>query len=469
MIFRSGGYFERIYGIGKEKFQACLLSFQCSMEPRQCICERDSSPSPAHALGRSSMGNGLHARIHCADRWESVSDLFPDPSENVPELPFALRWSLPASGCVSVCGCSDLLVFPGKCRIFCVSVPDFMVHEQYLRKSGVRDSSRVGEVPFHRKSLGRFFALRERWRLTGEVCVFFLCGILINSFREIYFGREFPAEYLWHIYPGFLFCAGIFSGGSVWFLRKLPNRSAETDAGPDLKETGERNAEELPAVSSEKERLFCRFVGKLWSPLKDPVFRWVLLYGILFAFFTQAEQPIRSKFQYTITNRDGLFMLWVVAGLTFMTRGGQILAASFAGKWTDRLGTLRVMGLSQILTAFAYLFYIAAVLMPNILFLYGASAVWIFYVGLNVALPKFLMDHAGPDKVSRPAVYGFLSGVGGICGAFFGKSIFDRFPGLLDHYILVFTVFLCVRLLLSLPIFTASGIARKRQLSEQTE
>lgn len=322
---------------------------------------------------------------------------------------------------------------------------------------------------FHRKSLGRFFALRERWRLTGEVCVFFLCGILINSFREIYFGREFPAEYLWHIYPGFLFCAGIFSGGSVWFLRKLPNRSAETDAGPDLKETGERNAEELPAVSSGKERLFCRFVGKLWSPLKDPVFRWVLLYGILFAFFTQAEQPIRSKFQYTITNRDGLFMLWVVAGLTFVTRGGQILAASFAGKWTDRLGTLRVMGLSQILTAFAYLFYIAAALMPNILFLYGASAVWIFYVGLNVALPKFLMDHAGPDKVSRPAVYGFLSGVGGICGAFFGKSIFDRFPGLLDHYILVFTVFLCVRLLLSLPIFTASGIARKRQLSEQTE
>ncbi len=321
----------------------------------------------------------------------------------------------------------------------------------------------------HRKSLGRFFALRERWRLTGEVCVFFLCGILINSFREICFGREFPAEYLRNIYPGFLFCAGIFSGGCVWFLRKLPNRSAETETGPDPTETGERNAEELPAVSSGLGRLFCSFFGKLWKPLKDPIFRWVVLYGILFAFFTQAEQPIRSKFQYMVTNRDGLLMLWGVAGQTFVTRGGQILAASFAGKWVDRLGTLRVMGLSQILTAFAYLFYIAAALMPNILFLYGASAVWICYVGLNAALPKFLMDHAGPDKVSRPAVYGFLSGVGGICGAFFGKSIFNRFSGLLDHCILVFTVFLCVRMLLSLPIFIASGIARKRDLSEPAE
>lgn len=203
MIFRSGGYFERIYGIGKEKFQACLLSFQCSMEPRQCICERDSSPSPAHALGRSSMGNGLHARIHCADRWESVSDLFPDPSENVPELPFALRWSLPASGCVSVCGCSDLLVFPGKCRIFCVSVPDFMVHEQYLRKSGVRDSSRVGEVPVSQKKFGPFFRAERTMASYG--------GSL----------RLFSVRHFDQFVPGDLFRQRISSGVSLAYLPRI--------------------------------------------------------------------------------------------------------------------------------------------------------------------------------------------------------------------------------------------------------
>ena len=298
---------------------------------------------------------------------------------------------------------------------------------------------------FHRKTLGRFFAFREFWRLMGEVCILFLCGFLLNTIREIWFDGKFSDAVLRSIYPGFLLCAGFFTWCGASFLQKIPNRESSS-AELTLNEEGGR-----PST-----------VRNFLGLLKDPVFRRVMLYGILFAFFTQAEQPIRSKFQHSILHGDGLVLLWLTSGLTLVTRGGQMFAAPFAGRIVDRLGTLRVMAVSQMMTAFALLFYFWAVFVPDIWLLYGASAVWSCYVGLNTALPKFLVEAQDQNPLSRAAVYGPCSALGGIAGIIFGKTLLNHFGEFPNTLAFLFLAFFALRLLLSLPLFSAEHCAKRK-------
>ena len=299
---------------------------------------------------------------------------------------------------------------------------------------------------FPKQVLGRFYALRERWLILGEVCVMVVSGFCLNAIRELFFQGQFPLEIQRYIYPSFLLAGGLLIGASLIFLRGIPALPKTSPA-------------EMPVSILSRQ-----FLRKPFKPLKDPIFRWAVIYGILFAFCTQMELPTRNRFHDLLLAGDGIYLICLTSAMSILTRGGQLFVTAAAGRWVDRFGTLPVMACSQILTAFALLFYVKAAIFPNIPMLFAAAAVWISYAGLNVGLPKFLVEYSDRGDVSWPAAYGCLSGFSGLAGSFFGKEILEYGEGLPHYYSTVFLCFFVFRLLLCLPLFAAHRTAKKIRL-----
>ena len=125
----------------------------------------------------------------------------------------------------------------------------------------------------------------------------------------------------------------------------------------------------------------------------DARFAWFVLFGC----WVQMSQALTQGVQYGFSmNIVGISLLFSML-MSTETRVGQWLAAPLAGKWTDKLGTAPVMMFSLILASGGSLFYYFAD-QESWWLLFGASTVWIFWVGVNIGITKTILDLAPPEK-----------------------------------------------------------------------
>ncbi|MCR5163536.1 MAG: MFS transporter, partial [Thermoguttaceae bacterium] len=218
---------------------------------------------------------------------------------------------------------------------------------------------------FPAKTLGRFYARREVFKILGEVLT--IVGLAIPGTIAFFSGASEIPRLGPPFYLGIVACGTLFILGSTFFFRLLPERRYEI---PE-------------AAGSALRREFQRFL----RPFCERKFWPFLIYGALFSFFLQFEQVSQTTFQKIILQGAVFVPFLGMQAVRVVPRFPQIFLARWVGKLVDRYGTLNVMICSQLLTAVPLLFYAFA--KPGMgWMLYVAAVIWGSYVGLNVALPK---------------------------------------------------------------------------------
>lgn len=281
---------------------------------------------------------------------------------------------------------------------------------------------------FPGKTLGRFYSRREVYKLIGEVLMIVLMGI--PKTIEHYGGNIF----IWlpnHFEDGIIACGSLFILGSTFFLWFLPESRYE--------------------IPHTAESILVRELQRFASPFRERKFWPFLIYSAFFSFFLQFEQVSQTMFQKIIL--CGAFVpLLGMQAVRVIPRFPQIFLAPWVGKLVDRFGTLNVMICSQLLTAVPLLFYAFA--RPGMgWMLYFAAVLWGSYVGLNVALPKFMLEISDPrDDTPWLAAYGFAGSLAGFAAVFLGGWICRDFSGLPNYFTTFFLLAFGWRVLLALPL-----------------
>ena len=184
----------------------------------------------------------------------------------------------------------------------------------------------------------------------------------------------------------------------------------------------------------------------MWAPLVDARFRRLLTYGCCVSVFNGITQL--AQFFYV---RYALgFTLLEYLALNIALRLGQSALAPTVGRLADRLGNRPLMLPSQLLVAFALLFYyVATPVQPW--WIAGAWILWVAYVGLNVSLPNLMLklapgEHTSPHISAYYAIKGVFFGLSTILGSWlFGvlernTDAITFLPLVSDHYDLLFLV-----------------------------
>lgn len=279
-----------------------------------------------------------------------------------------------------------------------------------------------GEI-FPERTRGRFFGKLERRRLIGEVAGLLL-SIGLATLARHFLPATFPK---YAIYSAILLLGTLFLAGSPYFLLRAATVS--------------RSVAVFPSWAERVRQLRAPFLSRRYRPL--------LAYGAFFSFFVQLEQVSQQQFPKTLLVAGFAFL--VTTSFRLITKLGQAAVGPFCGRWLDRHGTVRVLLLSQLLTAAAPLFYLVA--SPSCWWLmYGAPVFWIAYVGLNVGLPQVQLQLA--DSQDTPpwiAAYGLTCGVFAFAGVLTGGILFDRFHTLPLFYPAIFAFSCLTRL-------TAAGL-----------
>ncbi|MBQ6106615.1 MAG: MFS transporter [Thermoguttaceae bacterium] len=286
---------------------------------------------------------------------------------------------------------------------------------------------------FPARTLGRFYARREIFKILGEVLT--IVGLAIPGTIAIISGAfeipRFEPPFFW----GVVAAGTLFILGSVFFLRLLPERRYE-----------------IPEIAgSALRRDFQRFL----RPFRERKFWPFLIYGALFSFFLQFEQVSQTTFQKIILQGAVFVPFLGMQAVRVVPRFPQIFLARWVGKLVDRYGTLNVMICSQLLTAVPLLFYAFA--KPGMgWMLYVAAVIWGSYVGLNVALPKFLLEISDPrDDTPWLAAYGLAGSLAGFAAVFLGGWFCRAFSGWPNYYVWFFLLAFGWRALLALPLIWA--------------
>ena len=304
---------------------------------------------------------------------------------------------------------------------------------------------------FSRKTLGRLNGERERRRLWGEVPIVILTLIVLTIVAEIFFNGRYPENIARIIYFLAFLLGGIFISASSLILCRIAEKKMS-----------------LESVETDRQKWKFRW-KYLKAPVRNPIFRWILIYAFFCSLFIQMEQATRSSFQKELFSGDGVRFALVMGTFQLVTRLLQVTLAPWTGKQVDRFGTLFVMKISQTLTAFALIFYAAAVFYPNPWLLLGAAIVWSSYVGINTALPKIQLEFSQHNEVSWSTAYGIFHGLGGFLGLGLGTIVFDysqKFPKCIA---LFFVMAFLLRLLLVTPLLAAEFVAKKEKTGSKSE
>ncbi len=147
---------------------------------------------------------------------------------------------------------------------------------------------------------------------------------------------------------------------------------------------------------------------KLLAPFRDWRFRRLLLFGCWFSCFNGITQSALNLYPATVLG----FHVLVVLTLRAMMRLGQWGLSPWAGRLADRWGNRPVLMASLLLVAQGPLFYLLAT-PERPWWIVGAWAVWIAYVGLNVALPN-LMLKLSPAAANLPYIASYYT-IAGLC------------------------------------------------------
>lgn len=225
---------------------------------------------------------------------------------------------------------------------------------------------------------GRFLGIREAWMIAGQTLGFLSVGLYTFHVVES-MPRTAPRweAYLLPAYWGVFFC----------LIAVLPLFQVSEIAWNRRKES------------------FVSVLKNLLAPLRNSRFAAFVFFGCWLQMSIGITQSSQSGFEIWVLGVPMLANL----GRQTLTRIGQWGAGPFAGKLSDKLGTLPVMSICLVVVASGSLFYYFAT--PGTWFLiYGAAAVWIFWVGVNIGIWKTVLDLAPKgDSNGYLAVYMTLS------------------------------------------------------------
>lgn len=227
-----------------------------------------------------------------------------------------------------------------------------------------------------RRIRGRFFGHRERWLDAGR-----LAGMVCGGVLTFYWSKTHSPEDKWH---GYAICA--FAGAVAMLVAIMP-----------LAAMFEPRVARRASNASRVE----------WSDLArqfgDRPFRRLLAYGCWLAFFNGVTQSA----QFVYTKNVLAIEYFELLGLRALLRAGQSGIGPTTGAVIDRFGCRRVMAISQLIVATGLIFFLVAT--PSAKgWVVGAFVVWIGYAGLNIGLPKLMLDLAPGEKYS-PSVATFYA------------------------------------------------------------
>lgn len=270
---------------------------------------------------------------------------------------------------------------------------------------------------------GRFIGRRER-ALTLARIVGLLAGGQIAD-RWIAAHRADPASH----WIGYALAAGLgvaFLVAAVVPLAKMPQRRERGDA----------------ARRAHADGLWARCAA-LVAPLVDPRYRPLVAFGCWFSFCNGLAQAPQYLFQTRVLD---LALTAVVAMQTAM-RLGQSAVSPMLGRVADRGRSTAMMMASQAIVASSTLFFYLATPEAWAWFA-GAHLAWIAYAGLNVGLPRLMLNLAPGGAANHVAAYFAVTGVVFAAGSLVGGHWFERLaeapawlsalPGVEDRYDLFF-------------------------------
>jgi MFS family permease len=240
---------------------------------------------------------------------------------------------------------------------------------------------------------GRFFGKRNRWLLAGQVAGMLFGGLYTWGVLEMeIFEKRWQAYQL----PAM---AGVF----VLLLSTLPLAA-------------------MPEVARARTDAVGRRLRRMVAPLVDRRFLPLLFFGAWLSMANGVTQAAQGVFPYRVLGFGALTMLALKSGLMI----AQWLLSGKVGRWVDRHGNRMIMGVSLLLVATGPLFYLVAD-RENRWWMVGAWAMWIAWVGVNVALPNLILKMS-PHEDSSPALaaYYSVSGLAMAVATVAGGGLLDR-------------------------------------------
>lgn len=274
---------------------------------------------------------------------------------------------------------------------------------------------------------GRFIGRRERALTLARIAGLLAGGQIADRFKAVYAGE--PAMH-WIGYAIAAALGALLLVAAVAPLLRMP--SVPSSRGMTL---SSRVGWLATACS-----VACRMV----APLTDRRYRPLMVFGCWFSFCNGLAQAPQYLFQTKV------LALSITAFVVMQTamRLGQSALTPTLGRTSDRGFTVPMLMASQAVVAASTLFFYAAT--PDTWWWFaGAHLAWIAYAGLNVGLPR-LMLNLSPGGNSSPhvAAYFAASGLVFAAGSLVGGELFERLadtpswlhaiPGVSDRYDLFF-------------------------------
>ncbi|MCL2348832.1 MAG: hypothetical protein FWC50_11315 [Planctomycetaceae bacterium] len=230
------------------------------------------------------------------------------------------------------------------------------------------------------KIRGRFFAVRERWMLLGQILGATSAAVIMEyerSFDKLFF-QHWPKQSTWQLYLIPAIMGSVFLLSSAFFLAKIPEIAWKRTA------------------FDWKKR-----IQQAFAPFSHGRFMLFVAFGCWIQMANGLTQTTQSEYNWLLFPTQ-FFMVLIFMNVT---RLGQLILSPTIGRLMDRLGNIPVMVVSMIIVSTGSLFYFFATL--NMAFLIaGAWIVWIFWVGVNIGQAALALSLAPKEqKTSFVAFY----------------------------------------------------------------
>lgn len=239
---------------------------------------------------------------------------------------------------------------------------------------------------------GRFVGRRERWLEAGR-----MFGALSSGGFTYWYNQPLPTghEDRWIAYALSAAAGAMFTLLAVAPLSRIPSLA------------NRRSARQAPPSGHFKS---------LCAVLLDHGYRRLLLYECWRSCVNGLTQSAQFLYPTRVLHFQYHELLWLRTALP----AGQSAVSPAVGRLIDRIGNRPVLVVSQLLVATGPLFFLLATAETKWI-LAAAYFVWIAYAGLNVGLPKLMLDLA-PAARNAPyislyyALGGLFNGLGIVTG-----------------------------------------------------
>ena len=239
---------------------------------------------------------------------------------------------------------------------------------------------------------GRFIGQRQRWMTSGQAVAMLTAGLGTWGWHSLH--PELP-RWIGYAIPA--------TAGACFMIAALVPLSR------------------ISALASGEGPSLRAVLRSMRAPFGDRRFLRLLLFGCWFSFFNGVTLSAQSIFPYRVLG----FSMFVMLALETGMRCGQLTVSPWFGRMADRFGNRGVMIATLPLVASGPLFYFLAG-PERPWWIAGAWVVWIFYAGLNVALPN-LMLKLSPRESGTAYIASYFA-VTGLCFAvstIVGGLLFD--------------------------------------------